>query len=197
MNKKTLCLTITLLASVMMFATPAVSACQFKWKPNKWTNFSAFMVSGPPAAPPVVTLYPEPPEDPITKTIVLQETMVVCQLTFGDNTYSLGIDFSYESQLTITQYLNTDPLVGSLRARKTITFDPASPNHDIDGTLEFLVVGLVWPEPNPDPDDAMDSWGHVWAYGTGDLRGVSVWGVGWQDDEENIIYQGKVKGWPE
>jgi hypothetical protein len=197
MNKKTLCLTITLLASVMMLSTPLVSACRHGGKPNKWTNFSAFMVSGPPAGAPVVTFYPEPPAEPVIKTVVLQETMVVCQLTFGDKTYSLGTDFTYESELTLTLYLNTDPVVGTLRARKTITFDSASPNHDLDGTLEFFVSGLVWPEPNPDPDDAMDSWGRVRVYGTGDLEGVSVRGVGWQDDEENIIYQGLVKGWPE
>jgi len=196
MNKKTLCVTITLLASIMMLAAPTVSACKYRGNNNRLATFSAFMVSGPPAGAPVVTLYPEPPADPVIKTIVLQETMAVCQLTFGDKTYSLGTDFSYESQLTLTLYLNTDPVVGSLRARKTITFDPASPNHDLDGTLEFTVRGLVWPEPNPDPDDAMDTWGRVWVYGTGDLAGVRVWGVGWQDDAENIIYQGMVKGWP-
>ena len=194
MNKKILFFVISLL-TVVMLITPTVSACRNRGN-NKWTNFSAFMVSGPPIGAPVVTLYPEPPAEPVIRTIVIQETMMVCELTFGDKTYYLGTDFTYESELTLKLYLNTEPIVGDLRATKTITFDPASPNHDIEGTLEFLVIGTVWPEPNPDPDDAMDSSGRVWAYGTGDLAGVKVRGVGWQDDSENIIYQGKVKGWP-
>ncbi len=194
MNKKILFTTITLL-SLVVLVVPTVGACQNR-RNNRWENFSAFMVSGPPASPPVITFYPPPPEEPETRVVELQETMMVCELTFGDNTYSLGVDFTYESQLTIRFDLSTDPLVGNMRATKTIAFDPSSPNHDIDGTLRFLVIGKIWPEPNPDPDDAMDSSGVVLAWGTGDLRGVRILGAGMQDDSENIIYTGKVKNWP-
>jgi hypothetical protein len=194
MNKKIL-FTIVTLFSLIVLVVPTVGACQNR-RNNRWENFSAFMISGPPAAPPVITLYPPPPEEPETRVVELQETMIVCDLSFGGDTYHLGVDFTYESQLTIRFDLSTDPLVGSLRATKTITFDPNSPNHDIDGTLKFLVIGKMWPEPNPDPDDAMDSYGVVIAWGTGDLKGVRILGTGWHDDSENIIYQGKVKGWP-
>lgn len=126
----------------------------------------------------------------------------------GGITYRQFIDFNYEGRLkSKTEYYENGALKSlTVSIIGTYTFDPESPNHDIDGTIKFHSSSTLAYYPNGDFDKLTGGWN---GRGTGDLEGVVIKDTGestWIYDPEfgpfptgffsYGVVVGTVKGWP-
>ena len=110
----------------------------------------------------------------------------------GDATYFLGVDFTYQSTLTLDFHLNSDPLFATITVEQSYAFLPAS---GISGSLEVLSVGKLWPNGKDGLSTFPDSWVYSIGHGTGDLEDVLLKGTGWHS-VSGIHHEGYVTNWP-
>jgi hypothetical protein len=135
---------------------------------------------------------PGPPQDFYnTMVLFLTEYATACEITIdGTKTYTLGTDFTYEGTITMFINYNDNQEAASVKIDYSYIFDPASPNHDIDGTLEMRAIGKTW----WDIEDNQYYDVTIRGQGTDDLAGVKVMAMGTGVNE--IIHEGTVTNWP-
>jgi len=126
----------------------------------------------------------------------------------GGTTYRQFIDFNYEGKLSSkTEYYKNGELKSlTVSIIGTYSFDPESPNHEIDGTIKFYSRSTLAYHPDGSFDKLTGGYN---GHGTGDLEGVVIKDSGestWLYDHEFGEYPagffsygvvaGTVKGWP-
>lgn len=189
-------LVLVLALALVLLATPYVSSVPGSEKRNeKFLSLEINKVGAPPGPgdpPPTIIVHPAPPKEPKFRRLIAHEKMASLEIIInGGDPYVLGVDFTYESTLTIDFHLNSVPMFGGLTVKQTYAFLPAS---GIDGSLEVLTIGKYWPN-GKDGSSAADSWGVSIGHGTGDLEGVLLKATGWHRPE-GIHHEGYVTNWP-
>ena len=124
-----------------------------------------------------------------------------CYGVIGGTMYEMDTDFAYEGRIyaKFSYYENMMPKTMNFSIIGTYTFDPNSPNHNINGTIKFHSRSSFTVSPTGWYTGVAQYNGH----GTGDLKGVivqaskalSIW-----DPDMGVQYLstqiGTVKGWP-
>lgn len=192
-NRKCLVVTFAVLAAVLL-TTPLVFAVPGSEKQNeKFVSFEINKIGGPPVGPVVVIEHPAPPAEPQFRRVIVPEGMVFANIIVdGGAPYVLGVDFTYQSTLTLDFHLNSDPLVAGCIVEVVYAFLPAS---GIDGSLVVRTVGKFWPN-GLDGASAVYSYGSSVGHGTGGLEGVLIKTVGWHTSTGLIHHEGYVTNWP-
>lgn len=162
-------------------------------KNEKFLSLQITKVSGPPVGPVVVINRPAPPKEAEFRRVIMPEGLSYAEILIDGNAYYLGVDFTYDSILTLDYHLNSDPVFCTIIVDHAYIFTEAS---GIDGALELLLVGRFWPDGKSGEGPA-ESWGTTRGFGTGDLDGVKVMATGRHEPTGEIIHTGTITGWPD
>jgi len=191
-NKKLLAVVFVL--AVVLMVTPFVSANPGSEKNNeRFLPFEINKVSGKPVGPIVAMLHPEPPKETQFRRVIIPEGLVFGEIVVDDGApYILGVDFTYESTITMDFHLNAYPVFCTMTVDQAFVFIEATSG--ISGRLEVQTVGIYWPN-GRDGASLSESEGSAVGHGTGELEGVLLKATGWQTGP-NVHYEGYVTGWP-